>query len=421
MGFHLMNHSDIAALMKGAAPVIRDYVAGAVQPLLLQIEAMRKEIDTLKSVPAPKDGKDADVDEIAALAAAALLPDIMEVRGMVEALPAPVELPDVPAMISEALAESEGRVLMQCNAMVDKRVELEVHSDFGAEIKQLRTDLDALTPRIEAIGGAIGEEIAEHVGKSLATIPVPLTADETKAMVADAVAALPPAGKGKDADPVEVAAQIAEEVQRAVAALPVPQDGKSVTAEELRPMVEEATAKAVAALPVAKDGIDAVDVMIDREGSLVFTMSDGRMKDVGQVVGRDGVDADMAAIAKAISEQVAAIPKPKDGADGVGFDDMTFTHDGERTFTFRFVKGDRVVEKSIDVPMMIYRGIYREGEQYKQGDTCTWGGHLWHCDTATTDKPDGAERCWSMAVRKGKDGKDGTLKEPPKPGPVKVG
>lgn len=405
-----MNHSDIAALMKGAAPVIRDYVAGAVQPLLLQIEAMRKEIDALKAkqvdpddvdsrlkalstllkenrqtasaenearqiaidelktvvlaecealvtekiadLPVPKDGrdgKDADVEEIAALAAASILPDIMDVRKMVEALPAPIELPDIPAMIAEAVDESK--------AWMD--------AEIGSRIDE-------------------------------------------------AVAALPPAEKGKDADPVEVAAQIAREVERAVAALPVPKDGQSITLDDVQPLIDEAVTKAVTLIPVPKDGtdgkdgrngLDAVKFFRDANGHLIVVKSDGSTDDLGEYVGKDGAPGE----------------RGKDGADGVGFDDMEFHYDGERTATFRFVKGDRIREEKISLPVMLYRGIFREGESYKQGDVCTWGGHVWHCDTDTNDKPDGKERCWTMAMRKARDGKDGMIKPVVKSGPVKVG
>jgi hypothetical protein len=57
---------------------------------------------------------------------------------------------------------------------------------------------------------------------------------------------------------------------------------------------------------------------------------------------------------------------------------------------------------------LAYRGVYREGEAYREGDTVTYRGNLYHCDTNTTDKPDGHQRCWTLAVRRGRDGKDAT-------------
>lgn len=134
-----------------------------------------------------------------------------------------------------------------------------------------------------------------------------------------------------------------------------------------------------------RDGLDARE-FIRANGRLIVTMSDGSTKDLGEIDGKPGEPG-------------------KDGKDGLGFDDIDMTYDGEKTFTVRFARPGDVKEFEFTVPVMIYRGIYREGQEYKQGDTVTWGGHLWHCDTDTTDKPDGEQRCWTMAVRKPRGGK----------------
>ena len=66
-----------------------------------------------------------------------------------------------------------------------------------------------------------------------------------------------------------------------------------------------------------------------------------------------------------------------------------------------------------DVPLIVYKGIFREGENYKPGDTVTWGGSLWHCNIATDSKPDGVTKegsiqgIWTLATKRGRDGKDG--------------
>jgi hypothetical protein len=122
-------------------------------------------------------------------------------------------------------------------------------------------------------------------------------------MILDAIAALPPAEKGKDADPVEVAALVTQEAERILAGWERPQDGKDGAPGEKG--ADGADGKA------GRDGIDAMDVMVDREGTLVFTMSDGRMKNVGLVVGKDGQDVSLDAIEKLISDRVAKIAPPE--------------------------------------------------------------------------------------------------------------
>jgi hypothetical protein len=132
-----------------------------------------------------------------------------------------------------------------------------------------------------------------------------------------------------------------------------------------------------------RDGLDAVE-FIRSEGNLIVTLSNGTTKDLGPINGKDGAP----------------------GKDGMGFDDLDVTYDGERTFKLKFARPGDVKEFEFSIPVAIYRGVFKEGDSYKQGDTVTWGGHLYHCDTDTTDKPDGEQRCWTLAVRRGRDGKD---------------
>jgi hypothetical protein len=78
-----------------------------------------------------------------------------------------------------------------------------------------------------------------------------------------------PGAAGKDAELPDIDAMIA----RAVSALPPPRDGT--------PGAD------------GKDGADGAgiaDLLIDRDGCLVCTMTDGRMKSLGIVIGKDGMD-----------------------------------------------------------------------------------------------------------------------------------
>jgi len=77
----------------------------------------------------------------------------------------------------------------------------------------------------------------------------------------------------------------------------------------------------------------------------------------------------------------------------------------ERSFSIKAIDtAGRVTQKNVAMPVMIYRGIWREGE-FKRGDTATWAGSLWHCDEDTQDKP-GTSKAWRLCVKRGQDGKD---------------
>ncbi len=104
--------------------------------------------------------------------------------------------------------------------------------------------------------------------------------------------------------------------------------------------------------------------------------------------GRDGIDGER-------------------GTDGLGFDDLEIQHDGERGFTFRLAREGRDVRQwTYTVPCQIYRGVWVPGTCYSRGDTVTWGGSLYHCNVPTTDKP-GGSAAWTLAAKRGADGRDG--------------
>lgn len=180
-----MNHSDIAALMKGAAPVIHALVAGMVEPLTKRIGDLEAELAVAKAV------------------------------------------------------------------------------DHGDAIRSTVAEAVASIPQAPAGKDADPAEVARLVNEAVAALPPPapgkdadpeLVASLVAEKVAEAVKALPPAEPGRNADPEATAALVRTEVELAVAALPPPEPGKGVTVEEFAPMVDEAVSKAIAQLPGPEAG-----------------------------------------------------------------------------------------------------------------------------------------------------------------------
>jgi multidrug efflux pump subunit AcrA (membrane-fusion protein) len=60
-----------------------------------------------------------------------------------------------------------------------------------------------------------------------------------------------------------------------------------------------------------------------------------------------------------------------------------------------------------------YRGVWRSDSKYDLGDFVTYGGAMWHADALTKAKP-GSGEGWTLAVRKGIDGRNGE-RGPPGP------
>ncbi len=189
-----------------------------------------------------------------------------------------------------------------------------------------------------------------------------------RAEVAQAVKALPPAKDGKDgrdAPPVDVEAVIKAAVER----VPKPADGQN-----------------------GKDGRDApeLEAIVKAVLPLVPEPTPGRDgRDGASVVGPKGEDG----------------ARGKDGRDGFTLEDFDVKLDG-RTFEFAMRCGDRLITRSIKVPLPIYQGVHRTGMACEAGDTVTHSGSGWICLQDTDTPPGKGNPCWQLQIKRGNDGKN---------------
>lgn len=132
----------------------------------------------------------------------------------------------------------------------------------------------------EEFGAEIVEIVKGYVDRNIAAVIARVSAVEE--LFSDLPA--PKDGEpGKSVSLDDVKPLIAD----AVAAIPLPKDGKSVTLDEVKPLI----AAEVKKLPIPKDGVGLAGALIDREGNLVLTLTDGSHKDLGKVVGKDAEPA----------------------------------------------------------------------------------------------------------------------------------
>lgn len=142
-----------------------------------------------------------------------------------------------------------------------------------------------------------------------------------------------------------------------------------------------------------KDGIGLAGALIDRDGNLVVTMTNGEAKSLGPVTGKDG----------------------QPGKDGADFSDAAIDWDGERTIVIRG-KGAEI-RKTVPVPLD--RGYYRDGMSAEKGDILTHNGSAWIALRETKSKPCYENKeDWRLFARRGQDGKDGVI--PVSNDPVKL-
>lgn len=259
--------------------------------------------------------------------------------------------------------------------------------------------------------GTLGADLAAMVKAQFG--PVLARIEERMGALEKRIEAIPAPKDGKDADPASVAALVADSVRSDLEAIraSIPKAIEPVM-PDVEGMVKEAVAKAIADIPApeaGRPGVGVAGALIDREGELVLTLSNGETKALGKVVGKDADPVQLPDIPAMVKAAVAEIPSPKDGVDGVGFDDMSIEHDGERSITLRFVRGEKVVEKTIAVPVMLDRGVYRTGQAYEKGDAVTFGGSVWVAQAETTERP-GTGPGWRLAVKAGRNGSDGVVK-----------
>jgi hypothetical protein len=279
----------------------------------------------------------------------------------------------------------------------------------SALIEGAKTYIDAaigpLVDRIKELEGrpmpedgkdADPDETKAIVAEALSNIET-VSRQDVEAIVSEAIKLVSPVEMPRVPDADEIAATVAEAVKAAVAQLPPPEPGKSITLDDVRPMLEEAITKAVAALPVAKDGVGLAGGVIDREGRLTLTLTDGKAIPLGVVVGEPG----------------------KPGRDGFGFDDLSADFDGERTVTLRFQRAESVKEFPIVFPVPVDRGVYRPENTYAKGDFVSFGGSGFIAQRETSDKPETSD-AWRLSVKRGRDGKDGQLKPSGPSGPVRI-
>lgn len=304
-----------------------------------------------------------------------------------------LDLDDIADVVASAVKAATAPLIERLDAQARLIADLEAR-DMPVAIKGDPGEVD-----MEEVRGIL----SDLVSAAFATIPAPqdgksVDPNEVRQMVEEAVAALPPAKDGESVDMAEVKvliddafeAKVPPRIFDAVKAIPAPQAPEPIAPDmdAIEASIHEGIAKAVAKLPAAKDGengIGLADALIDHDGHLVITMTDGRTKALGNVVGKDG----------------------ERGKDGETFtlDDFDIEQTDDRTLEFKFLRGDTMHTFELEFPVPIFREAFKEGRDYRKGDMVVWGGSLWAATKDTAAKPDSPDSGWMIAARKGRDGK----------------
>ncbi|EFJ4662595.1 phage portal protein [Escherichia coli] len=236
--------------------------------------------------------------------------------------------------------------------------ELSIIRALGEEFSTVLADLQRT---FEGKMAAQAQAFEEKLASLSAVLQKHVTVDEVhpvlQAMVDDAVGTIPVPRDGRDYDP-EVLKQA---VLEAVNALPAPQDGRDATALEVLP---------------------AIDDQKSFPRGTYATHLGGLWRAYEKTHGMRGWECLV---------------------DGVADIDVSMTDERLFSVVIRQSSG-QCTEKTFSLPVMLYRGVFRAGETYHPGDTVTWGGSLWHCNSMTGDKPGEAHSSgWTLAAKRGRD------------------
>lgn len=198
-----------------------------------------------------------------------------------------------------------------------------------------------------------------------------------------------PGRDGKDCDMAAVKAMIEE----AVNALPAPVAGK-----------DGADGKDGKDGEKGADGAGIADLLTDRDGALVATFTDGRMKNLGVIMGKDGRDG-------------------IDGKDGVSFDSFELEYLPEsHEVAVKASAAGRTKELRFPAGGIRPAGYWREGIKAKANEAWVHDGSTWYAVRDTETKPESKSADWIIGARRGRDGETvvKTVRDGPPP-PIKLG
>lgn len=268
---------------------------------------------------------------------------------------------------------------------------LELHKkSFNEALLQIKNSVDQ-HPREEKTD--LQEMVSAAISSAISAIPAPESPElpDIALMVSEAVSKLRAPEDGKSITADDVKPMLQEMVDAAVATIPKPENGKDFDPD----LLNQAVADAVNAIPKPQDGRDALNLEVQPsidpsksyDRGIFATHNGGLWRSYEKTHGMRGWECLV------------------DGVSGI-----EISQGDQRQFTLTVNRASGNADtKSFDVPLMLYRGVFKAEQSYLAGDTVTWGGSLWHCDEPTSDKPgEVGSKGWTLAAKRGRDGRDKT-------------
>ncbi|TGB74136.1 phage portal protein [Escherichia sp. E4694] len=278
--------------------------------------------------------------------------------------------------------------------------------EFGTAIQKMADDFHQA---LEKTASNLEKQLEELRGSIPEVQPVEIP--DVSKMVAEAVSAIELPKSPELPDFSQIIDDAAESaVKQALESLPKPKDGKSVSAEDLRSLVEEVVS---ASLP---EPVDVEKLAEDVAANIQVPEPGSDGKDALSIELEPFIDETKSYPRGTYATHNGGLWRSHEKTHGMrgwecivdGVSNVDIKQDKQRTFSISLERASGAVEvKSFDIPVTIYRDVFKAGTEYQPGDTVTWGGSMWHCSEPTTDKPgETGSKGWTLAVKKGRDLRD---------------
>jgi hypothetical protein len=205
---------------------------------------------------------------------------------------------------------------------------------------------------------------------------------------------------------------------------PKGEDGRSIDVAEVHRLISDLVSKAIAAIPVPKDGKDGRDGRDGKDGA----GKDGEPgRDALQIVPSVGIDCARGyprgtwatyrggtffaarqtdPFTEPVSERTLAEAGWACAMDAVWDELEEYLDEGRRIEKTTFWASGRSRKTTRIGRSVLYRGVWKQGTEYRAGDQVTSGGSTWHCQAETTqERPGGGCPDWVLAVKQGEPGR----------------
>lgn len=299
----------------------------------------------------------------------------------------------------EKFGEAMGAAIREAVGPLEKRIDelqsqLKAAPNFEAMVQEEVRKRLADIPEPKNGKDADMDAVRQMVSEAVAALPAPkdgkpgdpgksLTLDDIRPLLDDAIVQLRKDADAAIAEPVQLVESACDKVLEQLGTLKQPEDGKSVTVDDVAPLIRSEIEKAVAAIPTPKDGLGVAGAMIDRDGALQITLTNGDVKNLGPVVGKDGNDG--------LS------------LDGFELEYLPESHE----IVVKATAAGRAKELRYPAGGIRPAGYWREGTKAVAGEAWVHDGSLWIAIKSTPTKPAPGVDDWIIAARKGRDGERG--------------